>query len=322
LFIVTDILLGVLALISIGYAVGRLLPNPIVSPAITFLLFSLSQTLHLLPYFFPQWVPSGMGNLSPFAGYFSWDLTPFYTMDRELLFSHGGWLFSLIGLALGVIVLKKDKAIGSWVWIPGFTLLAIGFAVKLLFFTPNQQPLNSTVPESVCATHAISICVHPAYAPTLEDVSHVIGNIITPVRGTSGAPTRAIQHPPVQNDGTPLPNGALVLKDGTLVFSLVNYVNSELNGSDYLAWVVAWAVVQEQTEVGAQTMTVPQAIVATWLVQKAGYSLIQPYSVTDLTTFTEQYTQFSKADVSTQTQWIHRNFAAIRAGATVPFSEQ
>lgn len=180
---------------ALGYALGYRLPSRFVAPLVAVGLFA-GQYLAASPRL-------------PFAL-----LSPAVALDYRVWFGvkpDGIGLpqaLLLIGLAmigLGSLAIRRRMSLSHW----GVVLSGVAFVALGVITLPPTNPATATaatpnegwqryelIPyEPVCEDGTVTVCVHPAYEPVLEEIAGDVDRIAKPLAGLPGLPDRIEQLP-------------------------------------------------------------------------------------------------------------------------------
>ncbi|MGI8404748.1 MAG: hypothetical protein ACR2OE_08295 [Thermomicrobiales bacterium] len=185
---------AIVGLTAIGVAIGRLWPSRLAPPVAAALIFFGIVSLTI----FPQM--ESVKHLSP------WELIPEPSNagTTRLYFDvPNSWPLWQPALYFGGITLV---ALGVMAIIHHFNWQAVAATLSALLVTAivAQPLLSSPKPEAgheatvraytpVCQDGAVTVCLHPAYAAVLDDVSSVVDRFWAPLANVPDAPHRLVQ---------------------------------------------------------------------------------------------------------------------------------
>lgn len=138
----------------------------------------------------------------------------FYNESRGIFAPQSLWLLGLAATALTTVALKRRKSTGSWTALAATAAAAAVGAVAVLGVpVETVDARGALVPyQPVCEEGEIPVCVHPAYEVALPETARAVNDLVEPLVGIPGAPTRAEQ----RGDAYP----SRLRTDGTLVFDM------------------------------------------------------------------------------------------------------
>lgn len=148
------------------------------------------------------------------------------------------------------------------------------------------------------------MCMHPAYAKLLPDVSAKINKLARPLVGIPGGPVQAIQEPN---------QPASLNADGTLEFFLYDE-ESLLN--DSFSVELAYALVQDERSFeDDEDLTKVQTVIAASIVQSATHSDASALfpRLNDEASL-EAFDRFSQYSLEKQRNWLKENYGKVRRG--------
>lgn len=185
------IIVGLLVMVAypaLGYAAGSLIASRFVLPAVPIVLFLIQITLY-------NYKPP-TAFLSP-STYLESGHSVFIEADYAWGLWLVVWLTGLAGTALGVAVAAQQRTRTLIGGLGIFVLIMGSGAVGLLSMkgAPGwpHRPRAVASYEPSCTGGAIPVCVHPAYEAILDETAAMVGPVLAPLAGITGAPTRAEQ---------------------------------------------------------------------------------------------------------------------------------
>jgi len=182
---------------AIGFALGSWFPNRFDAAFAAVGLFLTTVVLGLVP----GWVSL----LSPIA---QLNASPWFGIHPDLGLLQALFLAGLAATALATVGLGQATTRAAWGRFLGGLLVAGGSAVAIAVAAPpiadglspaNPWPLGWTsrwdapkmhAADPVCRVAAVTVCVQPAFAPLLDDLTARVTALTAPVRGLPGVPTR------------------------------------------------------------------------------------------------------------------------------------
>lgn len=185
------VVVGFLSIVTnsaLGYAAGYYLPSTAIAP--------IAATVIFLLQFAPIYLNGPAHHLTPLGEGLTRSV--FHGVLPNLFIGQTLWLLGLTGAALAAIAIKQrpGRVLSFGLMISPAIVAALG-AVLLLNTSPWATPKQmaaATVPyNEVCAKRHIPVCVHPAYESLLPETATVVGEVVKPLVGIPGAPTRAAQ---------------------------------------------------------------------------------------------------------------------------------
>ncbi len=206
-------LLAILANASVGYAVGRFLPNRFTAPLVAIALF-FGQIY--LAWIVPNDRSSALASLhetlsparflSPIADV---NASVWYGIQPNVAPEQVLWLAGLTAVGLALVALRGQRTAVTWVAFAVALLLAIGGGARTIASTPEDHYYGSestvrllreanaapTPADLVCGDGAFTVCVHPAFEPWLDDIAGEVNRVTAPLVGLPGVPSRAEQAP-------------------------------------------------------------------------------------------------------------------------------
>ncbi len=202
------VLVGLLAVVThsaLGYAVGSYLPSRFVAPLFAISMYWIQGIMVFGPF-------SSLRYLSPLGGDAASSV--FYNESRGIFAPQSLWLLGLAATALTTVALKRRKSTGSWTALAATAAAAAVGAVAVLGVpVETVDARGALVPyQPVCEEGEIPVCVHPAYEVALPETARAVNDLVEPLVGIPGAPTRAEQ----RGDAYP----SRLRTDGTLVFDM------------------------------------------------------------------------------------------------------
>ena len=324
-----SVLIGLLAVVAhsaVGYAVGSYLPSRFVAP-----LFAVSV------YWIQGITLFGLGsrfrNLSPLGSDIA--STVFYDETPDVFVLQALWLTGLAALALTAVALKRERNARYWTALAvAATVAAAGATALALVPTETVEARGTPVTyEPVCDDGGIEVCVHPAYETALPATSRVVNDLVEPLVGLPGAPTRAEQRP----------SEARLRPDGTLVYSLYggfyrSNVNIGYGFREYMEQEIVPALAvgpsgyvegkpygSDFCRTAADAPGEAQRAVSGWLIYRAG-----DYGSADSMAFREAVNgqlcpgsaplveRFDALAPAERRAWLEANYADLRDGEITP----
>ena len=180
-------LLGVLACASLGFASGVWVRSRFTPPLVAVVLFFLLYYPNgLFEGNWIRWLSPGIWlNASVYQGFYP-DLGL-----RPALFLGG-----LSLCALAAVALRGERGgAARGALVVGAGLAATGmWMTHAAHYTPGGylEDRTASIPHTpVCREAAVMVCVHPAYSSLLGDLSREFNQMLEPLAGLQGVPTRA-----------------------------------------------------------------------------------------------------------------------------------
>jgi MFS family permease len=306
--------MAILFACAFGSLLGTILPSPFLPPVWAIAWWAADGYLSLqraaIQYFAPRSLYENV-----VRSVFHEPVPPSVDLKQAAWFLAA----AAVSLALAAAFLERTRRAAALTVILALMMLA---PTMMLAATPANA-LGLSQPEDpftpVCTARRITVCVHPAYQRILDDTAQTIEAVIAPVADIPGSPTQA-----QQANGTSI--GA---RPDTLVFT----IHDRQSTREPLALSVALQLVSEPDTVASTAhppaLTFAQAVVATWLIQQAGFSQSIPFL--DLTrefaavTTQDQYDallahystavdRFAALPPDVRRQWLEMHYAALRQG--------
>jgi hypothetical protein len=286
--------LGLIAYVSLGYAVGCYVPSRFTAPLV-------AMGMYILQYLPFLWYGSSLMYLMPLK-----TETPsiYYPVEPNLGVPKALWLVGLATIGVTAVVLKERRTLARWSAVLLALLGTMTGATMVLQVDPSWEDIPVILPyQPVCAEGQIEVCVHPAYKAVLPDAATIVEAVVRPLLGIPGGPTRAEQSP----SGELLPNG-------TLSFDLFHAPKY-----DFLPFHIATALVLDpDTAVGCENAgpCYPEAqrvqdVLSAWLMHQAGFKEDRIFAAADQQA---AFDRFTALDATAQRQWLEANYTALRAG--------
>lgn len=291
-------LTAVLAAAGIGHLVGTLVRSRFAAPLVPIVLYA-----GLL--YASDGNPGNYRFLSPatFLAPHEHDVftnpTPDITLPLLL------WLGGIAGTALATLaVWRRRSVIPVAIW--SVMIVATGLGVVTLL---DQGERGWAEPEfvsyePVCVERSIQICVHPAYESHLSEIADVIDDLIEPLIGVPGAPTRAAQW----RGPDPPPDDLLRISTSYHPRGIV------VNTIDELVYGRSSGPGSGPTDGAANV------VIARWLALNAGpyrdWAAVRMGSVNEelQAEINVAVERFAALDPTEQHAWLVEHFADLRAG--------
>lgn len=301
--ILWPVLVGSLALVThsaLGYAVGYYLPSSFTAPLVAVVLFMLQ----IMPVYFE----SSIHHLTPLGE--SLTRSVFHGVLPNLFVGQALWLLGLAGIALAAVTIKqRPNTISLGFMIGMITVAAVGITMLLdkpPWASPAQMEAASVPYDPVCAKKEIAVCVHPAYEDLLPETATVVSEIVRPLVGVPGAPTRAEQ----VNSSFISPKS-----NGTLSF----FLHDRRSLGDELAFQVSSGLVGHETPQTLRgTAGAPddaRNAVQAWLLRQAGrnseYILFASEKPEAVAAASQRFAELTSKE---REKWLRKNYTDLRAG--------
>lgn len=217
--------LGIVILTAVGFIVGRLVRSkfsPILAVAVAFFLSSA-------PEFIQEWTRNPNGDFSDLAirPLSPWGLIA--SREPDIFFRHPSgylpaallWLTGAAVVVLVVIALLRGwrRNWTAWAALAVSSTVALFGADRVMGYSSgygylSEDDLRVPFTWSCETTVAVEVCVHPAYASRLEESARRLNELLTPIAGLPGVPTRWEQDSPYDAErgavGTFYPGSQLV----------------------------------------------------------------------------------------------------------------
>lgn len=300
---------------ALGFALGYHLPNHLTAP------------LGAVALFFGQII---VGELRAWYAF----LSPLVSLSKSVwsgVLPHMdpyqlGFLLGLGGLALGSVALRAQPGRPARFACLALALVTIASMALLwrdaprrggqsLSLDPRYRALQlNPIPYTpVCAEATVPVCVHPAYQPYLNDTTATINQLLAPVLGLPGVPTRAEQ-------GYVSMLGPRA--EPTLWFDI--YPQS---GYPKLAFLVANQLIRERAlspaafaancpAANPSSCHFAQFVIGRWLLRQAGLPDAGTFSMSSDGTDSMRgaVDRFAALDPALQRAWLEAHFADLRVG--------
>jgi hypothetical protein len=314
-------LLGILANASVGYAVGRWLPHRFTPPLVAVGLF-VAQV-------YVGWImASGQGSplapaayLSPIAVVFT---SVWHGVRPQVAPAQALWLLGLTAVGLAAVALRERRSTATGAALAAALLLAGGGGAWTVRGAGEQPAALASdelsrsaaaIPhEPVCGAGPFVVCVHPAFAAWLDEVSADVNRAVAPLSGLPGMPVRAEHAPLTGDDERP---GAVV-----------RFNMQAVPGGPYAAaGIIVRCVVarcggfDDGAEAPARSVSEAQDVIYGWLWNRAGldpaYAVVGSASggrFDESTPVLAARERFAALEPSARRAWLEANLAALRAG--------
>lgn len=296
------VLVGLFALgahSALGYAAGYYQRSGKTAPLVAVALFLLQSG--------PGYFTGSIHNLSPLNS--SLTRSVFHGVLPNLFVGHTLWLLGLTGAALAAIVLKQRLSVISLGLVLAAVAVATFGAVLLLGKPPWASPTQmeaAIVPyDPVCVREEITVCVHPAYKKLLPETAAVVDEIVRPLVGVPGVPTRAEQVNSIFAGSGP---------DGTLSF----FLQDRRSLDDALVPQITGELVGHQTPVpfrgpgGAPSDA--RAAIEVWLLRQSGRESEYAMFAVGEPKVAATSRRFAELAPEKREKWLRDNYTDLRAG--------
>jgi hypothetical protein len=198
---------GVAAACAVGYAAGALLPGRFTAPLAAVLVFvALGAGAIWIEHngSYAQIWPLNVQGPFPDDSY-----GVFYPFLPDLAIAQLMLLGGVMAAALGALGLASARGgrwlrgLAAWLTVAGVAAAAAaiglagtarveahGIVIPALHDAASDRPVSYT---PVCARSAVPVCLQPAYAAMLPDVTATLGPVLDEITGVPGAPVRVTQ---------------------------------------------------------------------------------------------------------------------------------
>lgn len=336
------ILVGLLAMVAhaaTGYAFGRYIRSRYTAPILAILLFMgqvyvgwMAGGESLMSGRFLSRLDTLFGELRFLSPVANTQHNVFNGIWPNLMLSQAVWLAGVAALALSLVALRDRRTLTTVTLTVAALILAVGGGAATAMGTPSQMMDFSTNAEEVipqvpyeleCAEGTVTICVHPAFAHWLPELTARTDRVLAPIARFPGLPSVAEQWGPQTEEAA----SHVGMHVDTYEWSINRAVSTiascalsacgQQEGSD-----------ESVTCVNEGCMSSPSAFETTevihrWLWQQAG--LTPPnYEYIDsdpsgqsrmtydrLTAYVDRFAALSPGE---QRAWLEANFAALQAG--------
>ena len=323
------ILVGAVAIpacAALGYAAGVWVPSRFTAPLVAIVVFAVPIAV------WASVMRLSLAYLSPVA---TLDTSVFYGVRPDVGPSQLLFLLGLMGLGLGAVALRVrdgQPLAGRGMLLAGLALAVAGVATLLAAAPPNYWTLmqedasGASTPHygrliaytPVCRSGAVTICVHPAYAPYLKADAVVIDRLIAPLRGIPGAPQRAEQRPDngwgVYGDVLNIVPDAAPTDPG-----FYGPAATSLEGYGYGPQTLGPC----PGDTTGQTCYEAQDALGIWLVQRAGFTIplfniggapVRFYFNSNWPVASAAARRFAALGPERQHAWLYAHYVALRQG--------
>ena len=243
---------SVLAATSLGFCLGSWLPFRFLAPLLAFAWWLLDGLVALQDGAVKYLVPRALyEHVVSNIFYFP---SPADVAPRQIAL----WVGLTVGAMLVTLTTMPGRALYRTVLV-GFALALVGAPTIALLTLPPRPPIAdaTTRPyEEVCERASLVVCVHPAHAELLAGSTATVTAVLAPLTALDGIPHEAHEWGPGTSDAA-----------GRIVFSLQDASSAQAP----LAEVIALQLVTGRRDVFARQLTWSQAVVATWLMEAAGF---------------------------------------------------
>lgn len=250
---------AIVAAASIGFLLGTVFPYVFTAPLLAIGWWALDGYVALMSSSAKYLVPRSLfenSSLNIFRQPWPASLAHWQTL-----------LWITVAIACASVLVLRSVPFGA-IAIVIHTALVIVIAVALtglLRIPSNLAPRSSPPPRSVTLAcedqQGFEICVHPANARLLDDAAVTIKAMMMPLHGVPGAPSKAEERTPENDSSGP---SVLLFSIGdrsSVTFMLAAEASINLVTGNLPSRVR-----------GPFTLTLPQAIIATWLLNQAGFN--------------------------------------------------
>lgn len=234
----------------------------------------------------------------------------------------------MVGLA--VFAVRVRRSILCWSALASGALITAAGVATVSQAAPSSEEISGlpsyeiTPYEPVCEEGRITVCVHPAYEPRLDEIAATTQRMSEPLAGLPGLPERARQIPTSAYAPKPEP------EDGMMAFAF--------GGAAAEANQISAGLVREPENTYAYQVNSydhfqldPAAVreaefaIQAWLLRRAGEevecagsssgpSMTSRLSVSFSTASCEAAERFTALGTEERREWLEENYAALRAG--------
>jgi hypothetical protein len=332
-------LLAMVAHAATGYAFGRFIRSRYTAPILAILLFLGQVYVGWMAGGNPLMTGSFLTRLDSLFGELRF-LSPvantqhdvFYGIWPNMALSQSVWLAGVAALALSLVALRDQRTLTTVTLTVAALILAVGGGAATAMGSPNQiMDFSSNAEEAIprvpyelaCAEGTVTICVHPAFAHWLPELTARADRVLAPIAGFPGVPTVAEQWGPESKEAA-----------GHVGINIDTYESSINRAVGNIESCALYGCGDPEDTDGSvkcpdQGCTPPPGdpetteVIHRWLWQQAGltppeYEYIdsdpsgQSRRVYDrLTPYVDRFAALSPEE---QRAWLEANFAALQAG--------
>jgi hypothetical protein len=258
---------------------------------------------------------SPVRNFSPLTFVEPEDYDPFYNTWPDIALPLIVWLIAITGMALAAIVLRSRRTPLGW-GVLLISVLAASIAGAGLYRTDSQGILeaSSIETELVCQGDGITVCMHPAYEAVLDDVADLVHDLIEPVAGLPGVPTR-VEQVHFRTEDPPV---------GVLRMHFYNWIyGTPFPRSDdaeiLVRQLLCEAACEDVFSTGYRFGDPAREVVGVWLLMQSGvepnpFPPILPGIIEAQERVEEAVRRFDALGPDERRAWFERHFADLRAG--------
>lgn len=313
------ILVGLLALAlyaTFGFLIGTVLPSRFAAPLVALAVFAVQVSLLPLANAFLSFYPLQWVFLVTHVDTTVWFGSRPAVAPFQALFSVGLTILGLVGLAY-------YRGRPHPLWSVASVLLALALVTASIVGVLQRAPTRAQMREywypdrparaytPVCSAAPLPVCVHPAYAAALPQVSADLNDLLAPLIGVPGFPSHAEQ-------SAPSTISRAVQVAGALPYALDTY-NTYNARTTALFCAIYACPTDTLVPVGTLQPGDPaRTVIAAWLWDRVEGQTYSSFGSCGVGGYTSDAcaaaARFAALDPQAQHEWLVAHFADLRAG--------
>lgn len=334
------IVVGLLAMVAhaaTGFAFGRYIRSRYTAPMLAILLF-LGQVYvgwmaggnPLMTGSFLSRLDSWFGELRYLSPVATTQHNVFYGIWPNLALSQAVWLIGVAAVALSLVALRDRVTLTTVTLTIAGLILAVGGGAATAMGTPSQimdfsNNAEETIPrvpyEPECAEGTVTICVHPAFAHWLPELTARTDRVLAPIARFPGLPTVAEQWGPQREDVPGHVGINIDTYESSINQSVGNIESCALYGCGEQDGNDGSVKCPDEGCTPSKGDLETTEVIHRWLWQQAGlappetlYMDGDPVLQSRWDRLTPYVDRFAALSPEEQRAWLEANFAALQAG--------